>query len=704
MVRGLKYGTLGFVLVALSAFAAEPVVELEDMVVVATGHETERLGTPYSVSSLGEDEIRLRLQAPTLVEALDAVPGVMLQKTGHGMTSPYLRGFTSQRAVLVTDGLRLNNSFLREGPNQYWSQVDPFFFRDVEAMMGPASVLYGSDAVGGVIYARSTPLTRGAADQGVQWHGGDAYFRYSSAEHSYSEHVEGELALGDRWSMRLGLTRQDFGTLRTGDTVDNPYTGYEQWGGNLRLRYWVDDDRAVVFGYDHFDQDNVDRVHRTLAHQDFHGTLSKGGVADLRRIFDHDRRNVFARYELRNGEGFVEEADLLLSYSYFKEYYERHRVAAGGRVQYWPTSMDTAGLRLRLQTDSDWGVWNYGVEVYHDWTDSDGWQMGNGVLTQYWQGLVADDADYLLTGLFVQNEKALSERWLLTAGARYDCARLDAARVGHDPDGDGDFDGIRSMRGNWDAVTGSLRLLYRALPDNRLNLFGGVSQGFRAPNLSDATRSDEFGGGNESPTTDLDAERFTTLEAGAKYRGQRTRLEVTVYHTFMEDRIGRLNAPVTKRNLDNGFIHGVECSAAYQPAESLSLFGMVAWQEGREDMYVDRSLALGTADYPMSRVHPLTAQVGVRWQPPEAKYWVECSVDMADDQGKYAQNEEADNRFPPDGTPGYGVVHLRTGAALTETTDLAVALENVGDKEHRVHGSGVNEPGRNLIVTLRHRF
>jgi len=173
--------------------------------------------------------------------------------------------------------------------------------------------------------------------------------RSAAAERSYSEHVEGELALADRWTMRLGLTRQDFGTLRTGDGVDNPDTGYEQWGGNLRLRHWIDDDQALVFGYDHFDQDNVDRVHRTLAHRDFHGTLSKGSVGDLGRIYDHDRCNVFARYELRNGQGPVEEADVQLLYSHFEEYYVRQRVAVGGRAEYWPTAVDTAGLRLRLR-------------------------------------------------------------------------------------------------------------------------------------------------------------------------------------------------------------------------------------------------------------------------------------------------------------------------------------------------------------------
>jgi len=694
-LAGLGIGSLA---VGQAVPPAEETVTLSDTVVVAVGHEAERVETPYTVWRVDEDELRLRLQAPTLMGGLDSVPGVMLQKTGHGMTSPYLRGFTSQRTVMVADGIRLNNSFMREGPNQYWNQVDAFFYNDLEVMMGPASVLYGSDAVGGVIYASSTPLTRGLADGGWQWHGGEALLRYSTAENSFSEHIEGESALNDRWSMRLGLTRQDFGTLKTGDNTDNPNTGYEQWGANVRLKYWIDDNEAVIFGYDHFDQDNVDRVHRTIYHQDFHGTLSKGKAGDLHRIYDQDRYTAFARYELREGAGFFEEIDAQVFYSRFEEYYVRYRPAKSDK--YRPSDIDTAGFRLRLQTLSDFGTWNYGFEVYHDWVSSEGYDIAkDGTQTDNIQGLVADDSKYLMFGAFIQNESNLTDRLSMITGLRYDYTELDADKV--------DYDGVEGdMTGDWQAVTASMRLMDRIFDEDQLNLFAGASQGFRAPNLSDATREDDFGGGDESPTTDLDAERFLTLETGLKHLGDKTRLELTLYHTFIEDRIGRVkaNGNGTKANLDNGYIQGVECSGEYWPVASVGLFGRIAWQYGSEDMYNSREITMGTGDYPMSRIHPLTGEVGVRWQAPEKRFWAECAVQMADEQDRYAQSEMSDNRFPPGGTPGYAVVHLRGGAKLANNTDLAVAVENLLDKEYRIHGSGVNEPGLNLVVTLRHRF
>ncbi len=699
MVRKTFLLALGLTTLSPVADADEKRVELDDVVVVAAGHETKRLETPHAVYYFSYDDLHLRLQAPTLTEALDRVPGIMLQKTGRGMTSPYLRGLTSQRVVLIEDGVRLNNSFLREGPNQYWNQIDPFFYKELDVLMGPAGVLYGSDAIGGVVYARSQPLTRGLPGRGLQWIDGEALFRYASAEHSFSEHVEGEVAYADTWSLRLGLTRQDFGELVTGDHTHNPNTNYEQWSGNVRMKYWLDADRSLTLGYNHFDQDDVDRVHRTVDHQDFHGTLSKGKAGDLRRVYDHDRRTVFGRYERRNGQGLIQEVDLLLFYSYFAENYVRTKTSTD--IRHRPTAIDTAGMTLRLQSPSRWGVWNYGVDFFNDWVDSDGWDLQNGVRTDLPQGLVADDSRYSSIGVYVQNELAPAERWSVLSGVRYTYVELKAGTVAFtNPDRVGD------LEGRWDAVTASVRTLYRAMADDRLNLFAGVSQGFRAPNLSDATREDDFGGGQETPTADLDAERFTTFEIGAKHRGRKSRLEVTAYYTLMKDRIARLtdNGNATKRNLDNGYIRGVEAVGSYALTDILTIFGRIAWQEGQEDQYIDREIQNGTDDRPVSRMLPLTSEVGIRATALDSRWWLECTVEMAKPQDRLADAEKTDNRFPPNGTPGYAVVHVRGGRRLDPNTDLAVAIENVGDKAYRIHGSGVNEPGRNVVVTIVHRF
>ena len=97
--------------------------------------------------------LRREQMAASVPEALSETPGVLVQQTAHGQGSPYLRGFTGFRTVALVDGIRLNNSTFRDGPNQYWSTIDALAITRLEVVKGPASVMYGSDAVGGTVNA-----------------------------------------------------------------------------------------------------------------------------------------------------------------------------------------------------------------------------------------------------------------------------------------------------------------------------------------------------------------------------------------------------------------------------------------------------------------------------------------------------------------------------------------------------------------------
>src|SRR5687767_4313704 len=110
----------GWVLLALSLGASTPSgaedVELQDIsfgeeiLVTATAREEKDFDLPYSTFVLTGEDLRHRQMARTVPEALDEVPGVMVQATAHGQGAPYLRGFTGFRTLLLIDGIRLNNS------------------------------------------------------------------------------------------------------------------------------------------------------------------------------------------------------------------------------------------------------------------------------------------------------------------------------------------------------------------------------------------------------------------------------------------------------------------------------------------------------------------------------------------------------------------------------------------------------------------
>jgi hemoglobin/transferrin/lactoferrin receptor protein len=123
------------------------------LVVTSSRSETKLTDVPYTTSLLDE-AILWESARRTLPEALQYTPGVSIQKTGNGAGSPFIRGFTGRQNLLLVDGVRINNSTFRSGPVQYWNTIDSLTIDHLELIKSQGSVLYGSDAIGGIINRR----------------------------------------------------------------------------------------------------------------------------------------------------------------------------------------------------------------------------------------------------------------------------------------------------------------------------------------------------------------------------------------------------------------------------------------------------------------------------------------------------------------------------------------------------------------------
>src|SRR5690606_10320243 len=105
------------------------------VIVTATRAATAQFDSPFSTAVVTAERFRLRAYR-TLPQALRDVPGVMVQETSVSQGSPYIRGFTGYHNLLLVDGIRLNHSAFRSGPNQYWSTVDPMSLDRLEIVKG----------------------------------------------------------------------------------------------------------------------------------------------------------------------------------------------------------------------------------------------------------------------------------------------------------------------------------------------------------------------------------------------------------------------------------------------------------------------------------------------------------------------------------------------------------------------------------------
>ncbi len=679
--------------------AEDEIVDLEPFVVTPT-RGPRRLEQAPSLTSLITAADILEEQPRTLPEALDELPGVMVQKTGHGQGSPFIRGFTGFRNLLLIDGIRLNNSVFRDGPNQYWNTIDPYSIDRLEVVKGPGSVLYGSDAIGGTVNVLTTgPLLAG---EGLHV-GGRGFYRLSTAERSHTYRGSVEIVQDGTVGLLVGGTFRDYGDLETG-RGRLPRTGYEELDFDAKLEWRIDEGVRLVVAHQRVDIDDAWRTHRTVFGRSFAGTTLGD---EQRRVLDQNRDLTYAQLRAEDLGGAIDSAVVSLSYQTQAE--QRDRVRADGRRDVQGFDVDTIGVWAQLGSVTPIGRLTWGVEWYRDEVDSfrTDFAPDGSISAVRIQGPVADDATYDLVGAYVQNEIPIGEDLDLFLGGRWTWARADAGRVQDPETGD-----PTSITEDFDALVGSARAVWTPAGTEGLGFFGGVSQGFRAPNLSDLTRldtarSDEI----ETPAPGLEPERFLAFEGGVRYRTDTFAAEAAYYRTEIDDLIirqptGNLvegDREVTKRNSGSGFVQGVELGASWELHRGWTLGGSLSWMEGEVDTFPTSDAVL--VREPLSRLMPTTGRVSLRWDAPDRRFWVEGLATLAETQDELSSRDISDTqRIPPGGTPGYAVYTLRGGWRADHGLTVTAALENLTDEDYRIHGSGVNEPGINFILGVEVRF
>ena len=664
---------------------------LEETTITATLAPRRSFDSPFSEEAIGQEEL-LRRGYRTLPQALRDIPGILVQETAPGHGSPYIRGFTSFRNLFLIEGFRLNNSVFRPGPNQYWNTVNPGSLAGLEIVKGPSSVLYGSDAIGGTVNARTKKPYDLAPGERL---GGSLYYRYATAEDSHTGRAEASLLAGDS-GVLIGVGGKDLGDLRAGgSTGKQPNTGYTELNADLTLEHRLDEATRLEVGFQHVYQNDVPRTHKTTSAVPFHGT-SVGN--ELRRDLDQERTLVYGKLE---GELESDLADRFgLGLAWHAQAEDRHRTKGSGAQDEQGFDVDQLGLLAHLSSPTPIGRLTYGFDLYHDEVDS--YSSSEPI-----QGPVGDDATYDLLGVYLQDEIRAGDALDLILGARFNYAAADVDMVKDPSPGGGQI----AIDEDWSAWVGSARFLYRALPET-LHLFGGVSQGFRAPNLSDLSRLDSARSNEyEVPSPGLDPERYTTYELGLKSESQAVSTQVAVFYTDIRDQIvrfptGNMNgmlSEVTKDNVGDGYVTGVEFGGAWDLVPDWTAFGNATYQYGKVETY-PTSAQVETEEY-ITRMMPFTAQAGLRWEDAEAGRWAEAQVVYAAKANKLNTRDQGDtDRIPPGGTPEYLVANLRGGWQVTDALTLDLGLENLGDVNYRVHGSGHNMPGFNVVLGLRSSF
>jgi hemoglobin/transferrin/lactoferrin receptor protein len=678
----------------------EPIKLDTEVISITRSSDSNRLTIPTAINVISSKEIDQH-GSRSLPEALSETPGVMVQKTSYGQASPYIRGFTGFRNLLLIDGIRFNNSVFRDGPNQYWGTVDSYSIGRLEVMRGAGSLLYGSDAIGGVVNGVTKDFE---FKEGRKW-GASQAFRYASAENSWVSRTEVGFKAGEAFTMSGGFSYKDYDDLRGGkDTGKQEKTGYDEIDSDFKAKYKFKDDSTLTAYHQNTNQNDVWRTHNTIYGISFAGTT----IGDEKqRVLFQDRNLTYLQYAKENIDSFVDSFKVGLSYQYQKE--RQYRVKKDNSADNQGFTDKNIGFFGQAESKTVIGNLSYGIDFYQEKVDSflDKFKVDGSFDSSDIQGPVGDDSTYQTAEFFLQDQITIQEVFTIIPGVRYTNVKVDVDKY-KDPI----TKAQASLSESYDSFIGSLKLQFIPKTTNFYNYYMGVNQSFRSPNLSDLTRLDTAKSGElEIASPGLDPEKYLTFEIGVKTKWEKVESELSFYHTIIDDMIIRTptgdlsgtNKIVTKKNSGAGFVHGFDLSLSYQFCKSFKTFGFLSWQNGELESYPNSTTV--KEKEPLSKMLPFSGLIGIRWQPTDAKYWVEGIMKASDNQDKLTASDKSDTqRIPPGGTPGYVTFAIRGGWDVNSMFSVNAAIENIGNIDYRIHGSGVNEPGLNFILSGKVSF
>lgn len=640
---------------------------LQEVVVTTQRSAKQALDIAASTQVIDKSYLN-RFQPRTTPEALMGINGVFIQKTNHGGGSPFLRGLTGNQTLILVDGIRLNNSTFRYGPNQYLNTIDPFTIEKIEVAKGTGAVQYGSDAIGGTLQVFTAEPT--FATGKAMW-SGRATARYMTGDMEKTLRAQA-IYSNQKVATTIGATYRNFGDLIGGDTTGRQHhSGYNEFAFDAKSNMQLSNTAVLTVAHQFVRQQHVPVYHKIL--------LENFAVNEF-----HPQQRVlsYARLNLTNNNKLWRNVGMTASWQNTIEGRDTRKnnsiVLRRERDE-----VNTIGFSTNVSSQLT-GVWtaNSGIELYHDKVRS----SRNDVNLQNAQpnnlrGLYPDGARYGNYSAYSLHRLDF-KKWIADAGIRYNrfAISLTDATLG-----------VVNIRPS--AFVYNASLLYKITP--RHQVYTSFNTGLRAPNVDDMGTLGVVDFRYELPAYGLSPERSANFELGYKVREQKWAATVSGYYMHLNNLITRVKSegeviggyPVYRKvNVEKANIYGVETQFEYNVSS--------AWKVGANAAYA-RGESISRKE-PLRRIPPLFGRVLSTYT--KDKWYVSADIQYATSQNRLAQGDKDDNRIPAGGTPGWQTVNAYTGYSLSRLR-LNAGIQNILNEDYRTHGSGINGVGRSIWIS-----
>jgi hemoglobin/transferrin/lactoferrin receptor protein len=702
--------------------------ELSEVIISANRWKQYSKDVPQKVSIISQAKVALH-NPQTAADLLTISGKVFMQKSQQGGGSPMIRGFATNRLLYAVDGIRMNTAIFRGGNIQNVISLDPFATEQTEVVFGPGSVIYGSDAIGGVMsFQTLTPQFSSTTKSIVS---GNAVSRFSSSNIEKTGHFDVNVGWKN-WATITSITSNEFGDLKMGShgpeeylrpfyvqrqngvdvvvTNEDPLvqkpTAYSQVNFMQKFRFQPNENWDFQYGLHFSETSSYSRYDRHIRYNSLglprYGEFYYGPqkwIMNNLNITHQSNSKLFDEMVLRLAHQFFEESRVSRNIN------NSNREIRTEKVNAYSINVDfSKAISLTHKA-------YYGVEYVFNDVNSSGINQNIVAGTSQAGPSRYPQATWQSMGVFVNNQYLVTDKTSLQAGLRYNKYILKA-------DFDTTFYPFPFTEAHIDngSLTGSAGIVFR--PTDKWVISSNVATAFRSPNVDDVGKVfDSEPGSVVIPNPNLEAEYAYNVDLNvAKMFGKSVKVDVSTYYTLLDNALvrrdftlngaseivydGELSQVQAIQNAAKANVYGIQAGVEVKLPTGFRFSTDLNFQKGEEELdNGDKSPSRHAAPFfGISRVGYANSKVDL-----ELNFQFSDKVafkDLAEEEKGKKEIYARDRNGNPY-SPSWYTLNLKSMYKLTENFTLTAGIENITDQRYRPYSSGIVAPGKNIILAVR---
>ena len=690
-----------------------------------------------------------RLAPQTTADLLASTPGLRVQKSQGGGGSPVIRGFEANRVLLVIDNVRMNNAIYRSGHLQNAITVSPYNLERTEVVFGPSSVIYGSDALGGVVHFYTKTPKINYKKQFT----GNTNTRYSSANGEFSQGFGGQYS-AKKWASYSAISFADFNDLRMGKNRTHGYenwglvpfysdnnevvynntpvqnkkthiqknTGYKQIDVLQKFNFKIKEKNNLILNFQLSESSNINRFDKLTQ-------LKNGNLKFAEWYYGPQKRKFFsAQYQFNPKYKWLKEGTITAAYQDIQEsrikrkYGKLERTYQKENVGVFSVNTD---FKVSLSKNRDL---SYGLEFTYNNVKSNAYGKVLNVIdnqiidfteTTIVQSRYPDGgSNYTTAAAYANYRQDINGKMTLNTGGRFTYTKLNAHFI------DQTYISLpqTDLQVNNSSFTANLGLTYN--PTKMTKWSTVFSSGFRSPNIDDIGKIREKSGLLTVPNVNLKPEFAYNGEIGlTKFiKNKRNQITINGFYTVLKNYISRAeyivknditttnentvmydNEEVTtiaNVNGDNAAIFGGTIDVTVNPISNLFIKGNATYTKSKTSTHES-----------LPSISPFFTTIALQYKKGKFDAEINYKYTSKKDSKNYSPNGE-DNleQSPLDdfgnyiGTPAWSTINTSLQFKYSKTLTLQVGLTNIFDIHYKEFASGISASGRNLSTTMLLNF